>query len=740
MWEGESLLYVLRERLGLPGSKNACEQGECGSCSVYLDGVLVCACLVLAAQAEGREIVTVEGLAADGELHPVQEAFLDAGAVQCGFCTPGLIVATHDLLAPHRRIRATPRSARRWPATCAAAPGTRRSSTRCGSRPAHGSGMSERIVIEGCAIATVDDEGRGVRRAGTSSRGRSDRRGGRGPRTRGARPTGASTAAGCSRRPGLINCHHHLYQWATRGLAQAGDAVRVAGRSCTRSGRSIDERGGARGRARGSRRACAARAARPSTDHHYLFPRDAGDLLPVEIEAAHASSACASTRAAARWTSGASAGRAAAGRGRRGPRRDPRGLRGGDRPLPRPSPGAMVRIALAPCSPFSVTRELMRESAELARARGVRLHTHMAETVDEERVLPSSGSAAGRSSTSSELGWLGEDVWLAHCIHLDEHEVARFGATGTGVAHCPSSNARLGAGIAPVVDLLRRGRAGRARGRRRGLQRGGRAGRRAAPGAAGRAAARRARGAERPRGARAGDDPRRALPRARGRDRDARGRASCADVALWRVDGVGHAGIDDPVAALVFGAAAPRSTRCWSTATRRRRGRRAAHGPTQAIARDARRARGRRGWRSRAVSTGSRRSSDRHRRPRRRRGSVLRPDGTPKVRASSPTRPTCGPRACCGARRCARPHPRARIRSIDISPALARARRACGPDARGRARGARPTASSTPTSPCSRGTRSATRARPWRSWPPTTPRPRGAPPPAIEVEYEVLAP
>jgi carbon-monoxide dehydrogenase small subunit len=99
VWEGESLLYVLRERLGLPGSKNACEQGECGSCSVYLDGVVVCACLVAAGQAQDREVVTVEGLA-DGEtLDPVQQAFLDAGAVQCGFGTPGLVVAVHDLLA-----------------------------------------------------------------------------------------------------------------------------------------------------------------------------------------------------------------------------------------------------------------------------------------------------------------------------------------------------------------------------------------------------------------------------------------------------------------------------------------------------------------------------------------------------------------------------------------------------------------------------------------------------------------
>ena len=101
VWEGESLLYVLRERLGLPGSKNACEQGECGSCTVYLDGEPVCACLVAAGQAQGREVVTVEGVRGQddgGTLHPVQAAFVAAGAVQCGFCTPGLIVAAHDLL------------------------------------------------------------------------------------------------------------------------------------------------------------------------------------------------------------------------------------------------------------------------------------------------------------------------------------------------------------------------------------------------------------------------------------------------------------------------------------------------------------------------------------------------------------------------------------------------------------------------------------------------------------------
>jgi aerobic carbon-monoxide dehydrogenase small subunit len=103
LWEGTSLLTALRDDLGLPGTKNACEQGECGSCTVYLDGVLVCACLVLAAQAEGREVVTVEGVADGQDLHEVQRAFVDAGAVQCGFCTPGFVVASHALLLSNPR-------------------------------------------------------------------------------------------------------------------------------------------------------------------------------------------------------------------------------------------------------------------------------------------------------------------------------------------------------------------------------------------------------------------------------------------------------------------------------------------------------------------------------------------------------------------------------------------------------------------------------------------------------------
>jgi carbon-monoxide dehydrogenase small subunit len=118
VWEGESLLFVLRERLALPGSKNACEQGECGSCTVLLNDIPVCSCLVAAGQAAGRDVVTVEGLAAppgpegalrpDSALHPVQQAFIDAGAVQCGFCTPGLIVATQDLLRHSAGVPADP--------------------------------------------------------------------------------------------------------------------------------------------------------------------------------------------------------------------------------------------------------------------------------------------------------------------------------------------------------------------------------------------------------------------------------------------------------------------------------------------------------------------------------------------------------------------------------------------------------------------------------------------------------
>jgi cytosine/adenosine deaminase-related metal-dependent hydrolase len=215
----------------------------------------------------------------------------------------------------------------------------------------------------------------------------------------------------------------------------------------------------------------------------------------------------------------------------------------------------MVRVAVAPCSPFSVSEELLRESAALARRIGVRRHTHLAETVDEEEYCR---SRHGLSPVEylDKLGWLGPDVWLAHAVHLDPNETARLGATGTGVAHCPSSNARLGAGTSPVPALLGAG----------------------APVGLG------VDGAASQEAGRLGDEMRQALYAARSRGgpaaltaRDALamatiGGARClgrddeigsveagklADLALWRVDGLGQAGIADPVAALVLGSAPP---------------------------------------------------------------------------------------------------------------------------------------------------------------------------------------
>ena len=217
-----------------------------------------------------------------------------------------------------------------------------------------------------------------------------------------------------------------------------------------------------------------------------------------------------------------------------------------------PSPGSMLRIALAPCSPFSVTRELMAETAEFARQRGVRLHTHMAETVEEEAFCLELFGVRPVEYLE-ELGWLGDDVWLAHCVHLSDAEVARFGETRTGVAHCPSSNARLGAGIAPVVPLVRAGAPV-------GLGVDG-----AASNEAGELGGelRQALLVARLRGGPAAMTCAEALElgtlhgaRCLGRD-DELGTlevGKLADVVLWRLDDLDHAGIEDPVAALVLGA------------------------------------------------------------------------------------------------------------------------------------------------------------------------------------------
>jgi cytosine/adenosine deaminase-related metal-dependent hydrolase len=217
-----------------------------------------------------------------------------------------------------------------------------------------------------------------------------------------------------------------------------------------------------------------------------------------------------------------------------------------------PAPGAMLRVALAPCSPFSVTGELMTETAELARRRDVRLHTHLAETLEEE-VFCEERFGVRPVQYLEDLGWLGDDVWLAHCVHLSDAEVARFGQTGTGVAHCPSSNARLGAGIARTVDL-------KSAGAPVGLGVDGAASNESGALSvelreallfarlAGGPAALTARGAL----ALATIEGARCL----GRDAELGSLepGKLADVALWRLDGIDHAGIADPVAALVLGA------------------------------------------------------------------------------------------------------------------------------------------------------------------------------------------
>jgi 8-oxoguanine deaminase len=401
------------------------------------------------------------------------------------------------------------------------------------------------LVVENCAIATVDaagsehadghvviDDGR-ITAVGAGS---ADVDGER------------IDAAGCLATPGLVNCHHHLYQWATRGLCQQATLfewltdlypvwAHVDG--------EIE-----RAAARAGLAALLLSGCSTSMDHHYVFPREGGDLLAIEIEAAQDLHV------------------------RFHPTRGSMDLGTADGGLPPdaitedrdailqasadavdrfhdPAPDSMLRIALAPCSPFSSTQGLMRETAELARARNVRLHTHMAETKDEEEFCLELFGVRPVEYLE-QLGWLGDDVWLAHCVHLDEREVRRFGETATGVAHCPSSNARLGAGIAPVAALT-------AAGAPVGLGVDG-----AASNEAGELAGelRQALLVARLHGGPQALTAREALAlgtihgaRCLGREAEIGSLepGKLADVALWDLGGVDHSGIADPVAALVLG-------------------------------------------------------------------------------------------------------------------------------------------------------------------------------------------
>src|SRR6266545_3034283 len=308
----------------------------------------------------------------------------------------------------------------------------------------------DRFVIEGCAVATVDT-------AGTEhANGYLVVEGGRivdvgpGPCPSGSGPARLIDGSGCLATPGLVNCHHHLYQWLTRGLAQQATLFEWLTELYPVWARLDAELEAAAARA--ALAALLTSGCSTTTDHHYVFPAGAGDLLAAEVEAAAGLGIrfhpCRGSMDLGRSRGGLPPDEVVEDRDAV--------LAATEAAIDRfhdPAPEAMVRVAVAPCSPFSVSRELLLDAAELARRRGVRLHTHLAETVEEERFCL---EQFGRTPVQylDDLGWLGDDVWLAHCVHLDAAAVGRLGETGTGVAHCPSSNARLGAGVAPVAALV----------------------------------------------------------------------------------------------------------------------------------------------------------------------------------------------------------------------------------------------------------------------------------------------
>jgi cytosine/adenosine deaminase-related metal-dependent hydrolase len=410
---------------------------------------------------------------------------------------------------------------------------------------------ASRLVIEDCAVATVDPSGSEYGSGHLVVEGSRIVAVGEGPAPEElARNARKIDGGDCLATPGLVNCHHHLYQWATRGLAQQATLfewlvelypVWV----------HIDEEI-ERSAARAGLGSLALSDCATTTDHHYVFPRGVGDLLEAEIEAAREIGIrfhlCRGSMDLGRSHGGLPPDQVIEDRDEI--------LVSSEEAIDRyhdPSPGSMLRIALAPCSPFSVTRSLMAEAAELARRKGVRLHTHLAETKDEEDFCLEQYGVRPVEYLE-DLGWLGDDVWVAHCVHLNEVEVKRLGERGTGVAHCPSSNARLGAGIAPVAPLLGAG----------------------APvelgvdGAASNEAGelgmemRQALLFARLEGGPAALTAREALElatihgaRCLGREAelDSLEPGKLADVALWRVDDLLHAGIKDPVTALVFGPA-----------------------------------------------------------------------------------------------------------------------------------------------------------------------------------------
>jgi cytosine/adenosine deaminase-related metal-dependent hydrolase len=356
---------------------------------------------------------------------------------------------------------------------------------------------------------------------------------------------------GCLVTPGLVNTHHHLYQWASQGLAKDDtlfDWLVTLYRPWARMDAEVVS--GAAAAALGW---LARSGATTTTDHHYIFPKGRGDLLAAEIEAAR--------RVGVRFHPC----RGSMDRGRSDGGLPPDELvetlddilaetAAAIDAYHDDSFSSMLRIAVAPCSPFSVSKELMVESATLARSKGVRLHTHLAETRDEVEYCREQMNRTPREYME-EVGWLGGDVWFAHTVHLSDSDIAAMAGTGTGTAHCPSSNARLGAGICRVGDLL-------AAGVPVGLGVDGAASAEMVPLVG---ELRQAMYLQRARYGPSALTARQALElgtlggaRLLGR----RGEigslepGKLADVAVWRVDGF-HAAVEDPIVALVYGQSPP---------------------------------------------------------------------------------------------------------------------------------------------------------------------------------------
>jgi 8-oxoguanine deaminase len=405
-----------------------------------------------------------------------------------------------------------------------------------------------RIVIDGAAIATVNASGTEYGSGHLVVADGVIESVGDGPAPTDLEAERRVDGRDCLITPGLINTHHHLYQWASRGLAQ--DAILFDWLTeLYPVWNGLDEEITLAAATAGLTR-LAMTGATTCADHHYLFPDDGGDQLGAVI----AGAATVGLRL--------HAVRGSMDRGQSHGGLPPdrvvettdAALAGTEAAIDRyhdPAPDARVRVAVGPCSPFSVSKELMTGAAELARRKGVRLHTHLAETVEEDQQCRAENGCTPLEY-ADQLGWLGDDVWLAHGIHFTDDAVHRLGSTGTGVAHCPSSNARLGAGIARIGDLCAAN----------------------APVGLG------ADGAASNEDGGLGVEMRQAVYLARlrgGADamsaRDAlrlatMGGARClgrqdeigslepgkqADIAVWQLDALGQAGIADPVAALVLG-------------------------------------------------------------------------------------------------------------------------------------------------------------------------------------------